>query len=145
MLLGCLGGSVSWVSDFGLGHGLMICGFEPHVGLLHWQLGNCFRFAVSLSLSLSLSPAPPLLTLSLSKINKPFKKPTKTEIAVLKASKLLGTHPCPPVAFWDVIHGFKNYKWCFWDGSLILNWVVFLPGIRGSEIECQGFLLLKDS
>ena len=30
---GHLGGSVSWASDFGLGHDLAVCEFELHIGL----------------------------------------------------------------------------------------------------------------
>ena len=30
---GCLGGSVRWATDFGSGHGLAVCEFEPRVGL----------------------------------------------------------------------------------------------------------------
>ena len=32
-LLGRLGGSVGWASDFGSGHDLAVRGFEPRVGL----------------------------------------------------------------------------------------------------------------
>ena len=61
------GGSVRWASNFGPGHDLVVCGFEPRVGLCadSSEPGACFRFSLSLSLSLSLS-APPLLTLCLS-------------------------------------------------------------------------------
>ena len=30
---GHLGGSVGWASDFGSGHDLTVCGFEPHIRL----------------------------------------------------------------------------------------------------------------
>ena len=61
--VGSLSGTVGWVSDFGSGHDLMACEFEPHVRLCadSSELGACFRFCVSLSLS-----APPLLILCLS-------------------------------------------------------------------------------
>ena len=50
--LGRLGGSVGWASDFGLGHDLTACQFEPRVGLCadSSQPGACFGFCVSLSL-----------------------------------------------------------------------------------------------
>ena len=50
--LGSLGGLVSSASDFGQGHDLMVCGFEPRVGLCADSLdpGACFGFCVSLSL-----------------------------------------------------------------------------------------------
>ena len=52
------------MADFGSGHDLVVCEFEPHIGLL----------AVSAEPALGpLSPslsAPPLLVLSLPKINK---------------------------------------------------------------------------
>ena len=32
-LLGCLGGSVGWASDFGSGHDLAVHGFEPRIRL----------------------------------------------------------------------------------------------------------------
>ena len=51
-LLGCLGGSVGWASNFGSGHDLAVCEFEPHVGLCadSSEPGACFTFCVSLSL-----------------------------------------------------------------------------------------------
>ena len=63
---GRLGGSVGWASDFGSGHDLAVCEFEPRVGLCadSSEPGACFRFCTSLSLSL------PLLSLSLSLQNK---------------------------------------------------------------------------
>ena len=64
-LVGHLGGSVGWVSDFGSRHDLTVCEFEPHVGLCadSSEPGACFGLWVSLShspypacaLSLSLS------------------------------------------------------------------------------------------
>ena len=50
--LGCLGGSVDWASDFGSGHDLEVCEFEPCVGLHADSLepGACFGFCVSLSI-----------------------------------------------------------------------------------------------
>ena len=44
---GRLGGSVDWASDFGLGHDLTACEFEPRIGLC----ADSFGFCVSLSLS----------------------------------------------------------------------------------------------
>ena len=53
-LMGRLGGSVGWATDFGSGHDLAVREFEPRVGL--WadssEPGACFRFCVSLSLPL---------------------------------------------------------------------------------------------
>ena len=66
--LGGLGGSTGWASDFGSGHDLAVCGFEPQLGLCadSSEPGACFGFCVSLSAS-------PLLvlcvSLSVSKIN----------------------------------------------------------------------------
>ena len=55
--LGRLGGSVGWVTDFGSGHDLAVCEFEPLIGL--WadssEPGACFRFCISFSLCLSLA------------------------------------------------------------------------------------------
>ena len=55
--------SVSWVSDFGSGHDLTVCGFEPYIGLCADSLepGACLGFCVSLPLCPS-----PACTLSLS-------------------------------------------------------------------------------
>ena len=66
-LSGCLSVSVGYASDFGSGHDLTVCGFEPRVGLCAdgSEPGACFRFCVSLSLCPSSAR-----TLSLSKINK---------------------------------------------------------------------------
>ena len=54
--------------DFGSGHDLMVCGFEPHTGL-HIECGACLGFSLPLPFSrthaLTLS-----LSLSLSKISK---------------------------------------------------------------------------
>ena len=49
---GHLGGSVGYASNFGSGHDLMVCEFEPHVGLCadSSEPGACFRFCVSVSL-----------------------------------------------------------------------------------------------
>ena len=57
---GCLGGSVSQASDFGPGHDLTVCEFEPHIGLCadSSRPGACFRFCVSLSLTLFCSTLP---------------------------------------------------------------------------------------
>ena len=64
-VLGCLGGSVSWVSDFGSGHDLVVHGFEPHIGLCadSSEPGVCFVDSVSLPLS---APSQLILCLSLS-------------------------------------------------------------------------------
>ena len=50
--LGHLGGSVGEASNFGSGHDLTVCGFEPRVGLCadSSEPGACFGFCVSLSL-----------------------------------------------------------------------------------------------
>ena len=50
--MGCLGGSVGWASDFGSGHDLTVCEFEPRVGLCAdgSEPGACFGFCVSPSL-----------------------------------------------------------------------------------------------
>ena len=58
-----LGGSVSIVCHFGLGHGLTVCEFKPRVGLCadSSEPGACFGFCVSLSL-----PLPHSLPVSLS-------------------------------------------------------------------------------
>ena len=69
VVMGRLGGSVGWASDFSSGHDLAVREFEPRVGL--WadgsEPGACFRFCVSLSLC----PSPVhALCLSVSKINK---------------------------------------------------------------------------
>ena len=61
-LLGHLGGSVSWASDFSSGHDLTVCEFEPRVGL-------CADASKPGAASHSVSPsvsAPPLLMLCLS-------------------------------------------------------------------------------
>ena len=66
-MLGRLAGSVSWASNFGSGHDLKICEFEPHIG---FSADSSEPGAALDSVSPSLS-APPLLvqSLSLSKIN----------------------------------------------------------------------------
>ena len=53
------GGSVRWASNFGPGHDLVVCGFEPRVGLCadSSEPGACFWFCVSLSLCSSLAYA----------------------------------------------------------------------------------------
>ena len=62
IFLGHLGGSVGWASGFGSGHDLMVCEFEPHVGLC---ADSSELEPASDSVSPSLS-APPLLMLCLS-------------------------------------------------------------------------------
>ena len=69
LLMGHLGGSVGWASDFSSGHDLVVHEFQPCVQL--WadssEPGACFCFCVSLSHC----PWPTrILSLSLSKINK---------------------------------------------------------------------------
>ena len=57
-ILGRLGGSVGWASDFGSGHDLTVCEFEPCIGLCADSLepGAC-----SGSVSPSLSAPPQLM------------------------------------------------------------------------------------
>ena len=54
LLLGDLGGTVGWVSDFRSGRDLAVCGFGPCVGLCadSSEPGACFRFCLLLSLPL---------------------------------------------------------------------------------------------
>ena len=56
-LLGCLGGSVDWASNFSSGHDFAVREFEPRVRLCadSSEPGPCFRFCVSLSLTLPCS------------------------------------------------------------------------------------------
>ena len=56
-LMGRLGGSVGWASDFGSGHDLMVHEFEPHVRLCadSSEPGVCFGFCLPLSLPLPFS------------------------------------------------------------------------------------------
>ena len=60
---GHLGGSVGWASDFGSGHDLTACKFEPCIRLCAHssESGACFGLCLPLS-------APPPLALCLSKI-----------------------------------------------------------------------------
>ena len=69
-----LGGSVSWASDFGLGHDLMVCEFKPHVRLCadSSEPGGCF--GVCVSFSLCPSPICALCLYVSQKINKCKKK-----------------------------------------------------------------------
>ena len=87
LVLGHLGGSVGWASDFSSGHDLTAREFEPHVGLCanNSEPGACFRFCVSLSLCPSPAHA---LSLSVSKIKK---QKTKTIGKVAKFKNLLFT------------------------------------------------------
>ena len=70
-VLGLLGGSGGWASDFGSGRDLAVREFEPHIRL--WadssEPGACFRFCLPLSLTLPCS-----CSVSVSKINKNIKK-----------------------------------------------------------------------
>ena len=61
--MGCLGGWVSVASDFGSGQDLVVCEFEPHIGLCvgSSEPGACFVDSVSLSFCPS-----PARTVSLS-------------------------------------------------------------------------------
>ena len=72
-----LGGSVGGASDFGLGHDLTGCGFEPHVGVCadSSEPGACFQFRVCSS------PCPSHAH-ALSIINKTLKKLKKKDIGV---------------------------------------------------------------
>ena len=64
---GRLGGSVSWAPDFGSGHDLTACEFEPRIGLCADSSGPgaCFGFCVSFSLC-----PYPAYAVSVSKMNK---------------------------------------------------------------------------
>ena len=68
-LLGHLGGSVGWASDFNSGHDLAVFEFEPRIGLYadSSEPGACFGFYVSLSFCSSPTHA---LSLSVSLSNK---------------------------------------------------------------------------
>ena len=68
-ILGRLGGPVGYASDFGSGHDLTVCEFEPCVGLCadSSEPGVCFGFCVSLSVPLPYSHS---VFLCLSKVNK---------------------------------------------------------------------------
>ena len=73
---GHLDGSVGWASNFVSGHNLMVCEFEPHVGLF---ADSSEPQPASDSVPPSLSAPPPhlltfSLSLSLSKINKRLKR-----------------------------------------------------------------------
>ena len=50
---GRLGGSVGWASDFSSGHDLVVCGFEPRIGLCadSSEPGACFGSRESPSVS----------------------------------------------------------------------------------------------
>ena len=62
VLLGHLGGSVGWAPDFGSGHDLTVCEFEPHIKLCADSMEPALD-----SLSPSLCPS---TALSLSVKNK---------------------------------------------------------------------------
>ena len=72
-IAGCLGGSFGWASDFGSGHDLLLCEFEPWVGLCagsQLRAWNLFQI-----LCLLFAPPPLALACSLSLKNKhTFKK-----------------------------------------------------------------------
>ena len=71
--MGLLGDSVGWMSDFGSGHDLKVCGFESHIRLCADSLEPRTGFRFFASLSLSASPQPVLvliLSLSFSILNK---------------------------------------------------------------------------
>ena len=59
--MGHLGGSVGWASNFGSGHDLMVCGFDPGVGLRAdssepgWSLFQILCLLLSLLLPHSVS------------------------------------------------------------------------------------------
>ena len=76
---GHLGGSVGWASNFGSGHHLPVCEFEPCIRLCadSSEPGACFEFCVSLSLCSS-----PTHALSFSFKNK-FKKHLKKDLYVI--------------------------------------------------------------
>ena len=83
--LGYLGGSVSYISDFGSGHDLTVRGFQPHIRLC--ADGSEPEVFFGFCVSLSLCPTPTCtLPLSLSKINKHLKKILEM---CSKSSKLL--------------------------------------------------------
>ena len=65
IVLGPLGGLVGEAADFGSGHDLAVCEFEPRVGLCAdgSEPGACFRFCLPLSLPLPCSGS---VSLSLS-------------------------------------------------------------------------------
>ena len=77
-MMGHLGGSVCWASDFGSGHDLTVRGFEPRVGLCADSsepeacLLRILRLPLNLPLPCSCSPS-----LSFSKMNKHWKKKKK--------------------------------------------------------------------
>ena len=67
-MLGHLGGSVGWTSNFGSGHDLTVCKLEPHIGLCAdwlraWNLLRILCVCVCVSLS---APPPLMLSPSLS-------------------------------------------------------------------------------
>ena len=69
--MGHLGGSVGWASDFGSGHDLTVCEFEPHIRicadhlLTSWSLLQILCLLPSLPL-----PRSHFVSLCFSKINK---------------------------------------------------------------------------
>ena len=110
VLLGCLGGSVSWASDFGSGHDLTVCEFKPHVGFCadSSEPGACFGFSVSLSLC----PSPAhSLSLSVSKINKTLKKINKRVSYGLPPSLFVTFFPLPFSHSLLLSFSWSTYKW----------------------------------
>ena len=85
---GRLGGSVSWASDFGSGHDLAVCEFEPRIGLCAQSLEPV---SDSVSPSLSAPPYSLALSVSLSKINRgtwvaqSVGHPTSAQVMILQS------------------------------------------------------------
>ena len=103
---GCLGGSVSYASDFGSGHDLVAREFEPHVGFCADSSEPGARFGF---LSPSLSAPPPHShsvspSLSPSKINKHLK---------IKKKKHIITNN------WRLL---CQELWRVWDFTLLASW-----------------------
>ena len=131
MLKKCLGvpGWLNQLSiDISSGHDLMVCGFEPCVGLCvdSSEPGACFKFCVSISLRPSPTHALSLF-LSLSKINmkKLIKKCLKTSFFCMWISS------CPRAICW--IESF-------------LHWMVLAPSPKTSFphmwIYCYAFYFI---
>ena len=102
--------------DFGSGHDLAVCGFDPHVRLCTSSMKPAWD---SLSPSLSLSAPPPcmpMLSHSLSlKINKLFKKLKKNHNSsfcrpVLHIVGLVSLTQCSPPNAYSIYQNFNNPK-----------------------------------